>query len=143
MSVCACDRLLLALALFSTWFAQPLPPPLTPIGRYLSTVAWDPVNATKYEDQSSDCEVNGVCNGFDEASLVVVPNPVRVGFGAPGETVVAIMRSGGPLFRAFSLDGGNSWSTAREIAPHGVSPQAIVMQPSNIIALVRHHPTGI
>lgn len=106
-------------------------------------MAWDPVNATKYEDQSSDCEVNGVCNGFDEASLVVVPNPVRVGFGAPGETVVAIMRSGGPLFRAFSLDGGNSWSTAREIAPHGVSPQAIVMQPSNIIAVVRHHPTGI
>ena len=142
MSVCACDRLLLALALFPTWFAQPQPP-LTLIGRYLSTVAWDPVNATKYEDQSSDCEVNGVCNGFDEASLVVVPNPVRVGFGAPGETVVAIMRSGGPLFRAFSLDGGNSWSTAREIAPHGVSPQAIVMQPSNIIALVRHHPTGI
>lgn len=142
MSVCACDRLLLALALFSSWFAQPQPP-LTLIGRYLSTVAWDPVNATKYEDQSNDCEVNGVCNGFDEASLVVVPNPVRVGFGAPGETVVAIMRSGGPLFRAFSLDGGNSWSTAREIAPHGVSPQAIVMQPSNIIAVVRHHPTGI
>lgn len=142
MSVCACDRLLLALALFPTWFDQPQPP-LTLIGRYLSTVAWDPVNATKYEDQSSDCEVNGVCNGFDEASLVVVPNPVRVGFGAPGETVVAIMRSGGPLFRAFSLDGGNSWSTAREIAPHGVSPQAIVMQLSNIIALVRHHPTGI
>lgn len=38
--------------------------------------------------------------------------------------------------RAFSVDGGSSWSTAREIAPHGVSPQAIVMQPSNIIALV-------
>ena len=51
-----------------------------------------------------------MCNGFDEATLVVVPAPA-VGFGRVGETVACIMRSGGPLYRAFSLDSGHSWST--------------------------------
>lgn len=49
--------------------------------RYMSTVAWDPVNATSAEDQSTNCEVNGVCNGYDEATLVVAPLP-GVGYGA-------------------------------------------------------------
>jgi hypothetical protein len=104
---------------------------------YVSTVAWDAVNATAAEDQSSNCEVNGMCNGFDEASLVVVPSPV--GFGRAGETVVCVMRSGGPLYRAFSLD-GVSWSTPQVIAPHGVSPQAIIMRPSNIMAIAYGRP---
>jgi hypothetical protein len=106
--------------------------------QYASTVAWDPVNATVAEDRSSDCGVDGVCNGFDEATLVVAPN--AVGYGGAGETIVCFMRSGGPLFRAFSMDGGASWSTPNAIAPHGVSPQAIVMAPSNILVLAYGRP---
>jgi hypothetical protein len=77
--------------------------------RYVSTVAWDAVNSTIAEDQSTNCEVNGMCDGFDEASLVVVGPGRRgqgIGFGAGGSTVVCIMRSGGPLYRSVSIDAG-------------------------------------
>eukprot|EP01050_Picozoa_sp_SAG11_P005369 SAG11_NODE_374_length_10006_cov_8.964167_2_plen_466_part_00 len=106
---------------------------------YVSTVAWDPTNATVAEDQTSNCEVNGGCNGFDEAFLVAVPAP-SVGFGTAGQTIACIMRSGGPLYRAFSISGGETWSTPVVIAPHGVSPQAIIMRPSNIMAIVYGRP---
>ena len=107
--------------------------------RYVATVAWDPINATTAEDRSSNCEVNGMGNGFDEASLVVIPAPT-VGFGRAGQTIVCIMRSGGPLYRAFSLDSGGSWSVPQVIAPHGVSPQAIIMRPSGIMAIAYGRP---
>jgi hypothetical protein len=79
-------------------------------------------------------------------AVVVVPGEgdsakKTVGFGVVGETVVCIMRSGGPLYRAFTLDGGTTWSTPQVIAVHGVSPQAIVMRPSNVMAIVYGRPS--
>ena len=41
------------------------------------------------------------------------------------------------------LDGaGASWSTPTVIAPHGVSPQAVVMRPSNILAVAYGRPSN-
>ena len=80
--------------------------------------------------------MNGLCNGFDEAWLS--PSPRPVGSGPAG--LVAFLRSGGPLFRALSLDGGASWSTPRIVAAHGVSPQAAVLRPHGAIALAYGRP---
>jgi hypothetical protein len=103
---------------------------------YLSTVAWDPVNATVAEDHSADCEVNGMCDGFDEAALSVAG---PIGFGTAASTVVCIMRSGGPLYRSVSIDFGATWSSPVVIAPHGVSPQAVHMN-SGVLAVVYGRP---
>lgn len=103
---------------------------------YLSTVAWDAVNATVAEDHSADCEVNGMCDGFDEATLAV---GTAIGYGTSSNTVVCVMRSGGPLYRSVSIDAGLSWSTPVLIAPHGVSPQAVTMS-SGVLAVIYGRP---
>ena len=38
------------------------------------------------------------------------------------------------------MDGGASWSTPNVIAPHGVSPQAIFMENSNILVVAYGRP---
>ena len=45
--------------------------------------------------------MNGMCNGFDEATLVVAGD--RVGFGSAAQTIICVMRSGGPLYRSVSI----------------------------------------
>ena len=81
--------------------------------------------------------MNGMCNGFDEATLVVAGD--RVGFGSAAQTIICVMRSGGPLYRSISITAGRSWSTPTVIAPHGVSPQFALMS-SGILALVYGRP---
>ena len=55
-----------------------------------------------------------MCNGFDEATLVVAGD--RVGFGSAAQTIICVMRSGGPLYRSISITAGRSWSTPTVIA---------------------------
>jgi hypothetical protein len=74
--------------------------------RYLSTVAWDPLNATVAEDQSSNSVVNGMRSGYDEASLVVVP---AAGSGA--------MARG----RWASAERARPWSASSGVVGHSIA----------------------
>ena len=81
-------------------------------------------------------------SGFNEGTLVMTAEDAKTGLN----TLVCIMRTGGALYRAISVDSGVSWAAPDPISRYGVAPQAIVIDtPQNkaadgILALVYGRP---
>ncbi len=104
---------------------------------YLSTIAFD---AT--EDVRSE--------GFDETSLVVLPDGKVLSFMRSGASYQASIGSFNnndpsvdmpfsygkqtPIYMCTSVDGGNHWSIADSISPYGVWPNAILMENELLVA---------
>eukprot|EP01043_Picozoa_sp_COSAG02_P047204 COSAG02_NODE_4500_length_5288_cov_9.606090_1_plen_448_part_00 len=67
-------------------------------------------------------------SGFNEGTLVTTAEDARTGLN----TLVCIMRTGGAMYRAISVDSGLTWATPDPISRYGVAPQALVVhEPHN------------
>jgi hypothetical protein len=81
-------------------------------------------------------------SGFNEGTLVTTAEDTKTGLS----TLVCIMRTGGAMYRAISVDSGLTWAAPDPISRYGVAPQAIVMHdPKNesvdgILAVVYGRP---
>jgi hypothetical protein len=98
---------------------------------YLSTIAFD-TTANKRSE------------GFDETSLVVLPDNKVLSFMRSGASYQASIGSSDnndpsvdmpfsygkqtPIYMSVSVDGGKSWSSADAISKYGVWPNAVLMQ---------------
>ena len=103
---------------------------------YLSTVAFDSTNNSRtcalHSDPFGSNPACAVLEGFNEPVLSALSNPGAVG----GLSLQMIMRSGGsqavaptgvvngPMYRSFSMDAGQTWSIAQQVADRGVTPTA-------------------
>lgn len=80
--------------------------------------------------------------GFNEGTLVTTAEDAKTRLS----TLVCIMRTGGAMYRAISVDSGQSWAAPDPISRYGVAPQAIVIHdPQNksadgILAVVYGRP---
>ena len=61
--------------------------------------------------------------GFNEGTLVTTAEDAKTGLS----TLVCIMRTGGAMYRAISVDSGLTWAAPDPISRYGVAPQALVM----------------
>lgn len=81
-------------------------------------------------------------SGFNEGTLVTTAEDAKTGLS----TLVCIMRTGGAMYRAISVDSGLTWAAPDPISRYGVAPQAIVVRdPQNkstdgIVAAVYGRP---
>ena len=62
-------------------------------------------------------------SGFNEGTLVKTAEDAKTGLS----TLVCIMRTGGAMYRAISVDSGLTWAAPDPISRYGVAPQAVVM----------------
>ena len=112
---------------------------------YLSTVAFTPAStvnprpkcatdpATRYSDHpcGEGCQLEPWLphcppphySGFNEGTLVTSGEDTKTGLS----TLVCIMRTGGGMYRATSVDSGATWAAPDPISRYGVAPQAVVM----------------
>jgi BNR repeat-like domain len=104
---------------------------------YLSTIAFDAAEDVRGE-------------GFDETSLVVLPNDKILSFirsGASYQASIGSTNNGDwsndmpfsygiqtPIYMNASVDGGKSWSNADPITPFGVWPNALLMKNRILVA---------
>jgi len=98
---------------------------------YLSTIAFDTTEDVRGE-------------GFDETSLLVLPNGKILSFIRSGASYQASIGSFNnndpsvempfgyakqtPIYMSASIDGGKIWSNADPISPYGVWPNAVLME---------------
>jgi hypothetical protein len=122
---------------------------------YLSTVAFDISNNSRACVLSSDSHgSNPACSvleGFNEPYLSKMPHSA----GEGGIILHMIMRSGGsqatpesaqsghtgvvagPMYRAFSLDAGRSWSIPQPVSDRGVTPTAALAGSVHVVGYGR------
>jgi hypothetical protein len=62
-------------------------------------------------------------SGFNEGTLVTTAEDAKTGLS----TLVCIMRTGGAMYMAISVDSGLTWAAPEPISRYGVAPQAIVV----------------
>ena len=109
---------------------------------YLSTIAFDMADDVRGE-------------GFDEASLLVLPDGRILSFMRSGASYQASLGSNNnkdwntkmpfsygkqtAIYKSVSIDGGKNWSVPDPITSHGVWPDAVLME-NRIIALSYGRP---